>query len=737
MSDIFSKQKGRVVVVDSSGPVRQLMTDVVRGLGFDDVQVRPSIAETLQYLEAESADWLLLPLMADQPVNALHALKICSEVPQLKKMRVSLLLAEDERYVIPTAFELGALSWHPKPFTKETLAAELGGVLAALSGNEFNEVIAAAGYLRKHLQAEKNWAAQLDLERTLLELYPGNSSILFNMVEPQFNLDRKEQARNTLEQAKLINPNLAAKAEELAKKLFPEGLPGGAAGGGGVNILGIKSCVLIDSDDTVRKAVEEILQSIGITDIKSFGNGEEAWTVVEAGGEPELIIMEWRVPKLTGPLLVQKIRQKFSAAPVVILSSLLKPTDMPLVREMGVANILSKPLHRDIFLPGLIYTVQQERMPTEHQAVERKIRQCFTSGKTEEAERLKAQYLAAGNIPLGRKRQVEAEAAFYTNNLQMARDAGIESLKLAGDSIIILNLLGKTFMRLADYPSALKCFKKAQDLAPNNIERLCNMAEVQTELGDAKAADEALDGAKALDPDNKAVAEAEVKIAIANGDVHAAKSVMSEMDSLGGIVAYMNNKAVAHSKCGLVAEAMEMYRNTMKSIPDEQQDIRVIVQYNLALGLVKAGDFPGAKIELDQILVHNQSKVWAKAKSLSQRLQSAMEKGSELQLRQVPAADAAKNGAAPGPSPAAGAPAASAADGAGSAAKLSTEEEHAQMIAMVEARRGDLCCYLIYNHPGGRDTRASSLLAKQPRFQHRDAVEREEAMGNERVNKAS
>ncbi len=40
---------------------------------------------------------------------------------------------------------------------------------------------------------------------------------------------------------------------------------------------------------------------------------------------------------------------------------------MPLIREMGVANVVQKPFDRTEFVKCLIWTIQQERMPTEQQ----------------------------------------------------------------------------------------------------------------------------------------------------------------------------------------------------------------------------------------------------------------------------------------------------------------------------------------------------------------------------------
>ena len=87
------------MVVDPSGPVRQLISDTIRtSLGFETVQGRPSIQDMLQSLESESVDWVVLSLAADQPANAMHFLKLCLEHPELRQVRVSLCVEEEEKH---------------------------------------------------------------------------------------------------------------------------------------------------------------------------------------------------------------------------------------------------------------------------------------------------------------------------------------------------------------------------------------------------------------------------------------------------------------------------------------------------------------------------------------------------------------------------------------------------------------------------------------------------------------
>src|SRR5690606_36006949 len=137
---------------------------------------------------------------------------------------------------------------------------------------------------------------------------------------------------------------------------------------------------------------------------------------------------------------------------------------------------------------------------------------------------------------LARKRLIDAEFAFAEKDYIQARSHAIESLKASGDSILVLNLLGKILMQTGEHASALKCFEKAQNLSPRNIERLCSIAEVQTELGNANAATEAISHAEALDPDSVQVNETKAKVALAKGGTKTATRGMAKLESLSTLL---------------------------------------------------------------------------------------------------------------------------------------------------------------------------------------------------------
>lgn len=726
----FREKQGKVVVVDSSGPGRTMMSEVVRTtMGMSDVEGRPNLEEVVRLLELEPVSWVLTPLGSDQTVNGMHLLRLCTQLPELRKTRISLLLEEGELYCLDAAFEYGLLSYHRKPFTKDSLKEELTRLSQTLASFDYNETLTSADYLRRELQKVKDGhVRELSLARGLMSTFPGNSQVLLSMADPQFRAGQKDAAKRSLSSVKLIDPNLADRADEVGRQLFGDSFKVPVAGGvdaGDMNFLGADTALVVDPDEAVGLGVADILKKLGVKNVHHLADGEVAANWLKDNKEPQLVIMEWRIPSLSATALLQRIRaQGLVGLPIVILSSLLKPSDMPIVREMGVASIVAKPVNKDLFVPSLIGVMQQERSPTEAGVLERKFRLLIEGGKIDEAAAIRAKILEIKDFPEGKRKLVEAEWAFAKGNFTAARDLGSEALKMSGDSYIVLNLLGKTFMRLANYKGALKCFQKAQDLSPNNLERLCHIAETHAELGNDEAAKEAMDKASNLDPDSKVVKEGSAKLALASGDQEAAKKAMAALSPIDGVVAYMNNKAVAHAKCGMSEEAIGIYKGTLDSIPDPEKDTRSVVQYNLALAFARHGDLAKAQAECEGVLAQNPgAKVAKKAKSLAARLEKAIKGGTEFKLI---SAEPIATGAAP----------AAGGTGAPSANGEHKEDENIDHEAKIEVKRGDICCFLIYN-PSQMDSRVEPLFAKPPRFQRRDAIERAETMGNDRVGKSA
>lgn len=733
----FQNRSAVVLFVEPSGSTRQVMAEALKARGFTTVQGVASVEDALAQLETEHIDWVITSLFADQPINGLQILNLILETPHLQHIRCSLILDEDEAWCIEKAYSLGMLSHHAKPITKESITSELEHLMKRLEGTGWRGAVTAAEYLRAYLSARGEHEALLDFERSIVDTFPGEGALLLNLGRAQHAASKSDAAKTTLSQARMIDPSLSDGIESLAKQLFGDsGLSSSAtAEPRSVNVLNLDNVVVIDSDDAIRAAVGDVLKELGVPTTHLFPDGQAAWKWLEKNPEPQLVVMEWRLLKLSAPVLMQRIRQQEHInVPFIVVSSLLKPTDMPLVREIGISNIVSKPVERQTLLKALIWTIQQERSPTEFQSQELKIRKLLAGGKKADAVSLAKKFLTSKVVPVARKKYIEAELAFSVDDYARCRDLGVEALRMAGDTLLVLNLLGKVFMRLGDFESALKCFEKAQQMSPLNIERLCNMAEAQTELGQDEKAEATLKGAGDIDPDSKLVAEAQINKAVIGGDLEAAKALMSQMESVSNVVAYMNNKAVAMARCDKFDDGIALYKKTLEALPDNKADIEPLVRYNMALAKVRGGDLEGAMKDLEAVIKVNNSRAHKKALSLLKKVKHANDKGSAVALAQDETSTSA--GSADSGSAQKGE---SATNGDGTPVRVgeeSAKDAHEYLLATMAPQRGDICCYMLHNPPLDRVEKANALLKNMPRFKRRSAIARDESMGADRVAKS-
>lgn len=147
----------------------------------------------------------------------------------------------------------------------------------------------------------------------------------------------------------------------------------------------------------------------------------------------------------------------------------------------------------------------------------------------------------------------------------------------------------------------------------------------------------------------------------------------------------MNNKAVALAKNGRLKESIEEYQKATQCIPESRQDLIAVINYNLALAYARNGEMEPAHETLEKVIVVGQSKVAKKAGSLLTRLRKAMDNGSNLELIAKESSVFRVN------------------------EELIDDIYINEKIAS-EIKRGDLCCYMIFNNEESKDERINQLL---------------------------
>ena len=708
----FSDKSIDVLIAEADDDLADQLIESIKDVGFKNVDRVATCKEALERFGSndEVPGWFVTSIMAGEDVNALHILEITLKHEKFRNMRMSLFVEEEEKACLVKAFELGLLSFHNKPFNGDSLAETFKELFDLFEEYEWNDCRTSAEIIRKEIVTSKSPAdipQLLELYENLLTVFPAEGELLLRLAEAQFLAEKPDEGKKSIAAARLLNPDLEDQITQVGEDVgggedavSPDNTPPSLA-------LELTTAVIVETDDSVIETVKENLSEFGVEDVEVFNDGEAAWEHLSKCEEPSVILQEWNLPKVTGHTLLQRVRNHgFVGVPIIVLSSQVGPKDVPLLKEMSVSSVIEKPFGKEALASSLVSVLHQEAAPSDKQVIIRQIRQKLASGDVDEAKQLRDKVLEMG-ISRGDRKHVLADFAYQAGNFDRAKDFATEALQAKGDSLLLLNLLGKCFLKLRDYKHANLCFAHAKEMSPNNIERLCNMAEAKTADGDIEEGQEAVDAASAIDCDDTMVQETQAKVSASAGDTEKAKEIISNLDDMMGIVAFMNNQAVGYAFEGDHDKAIETYQKAIDSAPDDKLNEIAILSYNVSLALIKANRQDEVDKFLKKCLEVEDSPVHEKAVSLKSRVEKAVEKGTQVALRASPK---------------------------DSAVKISGEDEDGGAVIpedFVYYTRGGRCCYLLMKITSQLPENVRKLFVNQPKLKAGGSGEEENQSGGE------
>lgn len=626
--DHIEKKAADVLVVSRSRSARFEMRAVVSKLGYSNVDTGESMTDARRFLKSRDSGWIILPVFSTEKDHALSLLRTISSNFKLSRFRVTLLVDNDERQVLPEAFELGLLSWIKLPFNADLFKSELEALLALSKRFSSDSAFVSAACFRAYLSEIKDYSGILRLESCLLQLNPECERTYLNIARAHLSLKHKERARFFFRQALAKDDSLNQEIEDFLSK-------SGSLGLEILDSLNFKTCLLVDSDEDVTATLKEVLEGeFQVTEVAVFKDGEQAWRHIADGWVPDLLITEWKLKKLGGAELIQRIRnRKDGHFPIVIASSLVDKSDAAILREMYVAEVISKPLQK-ANIKNIINKVRtQETAPSEALSLEQKIIYALSKKDFSSARNYKDQYQILEARQPGRMEYLEAEFYFAMNRYKDALAKAVLSVKIMGrESLASLNLLGKCMLHMNDLAGAVKCFEKAQSLSPKNIARLCQIADVQSDLGDVENARSNLEKAKEMDGSSEVVKATEVKVSMTAGDSKQTKDLVEQLGSVKELVSQMNNRAVIYIRSNDFAKGEKIYLETLESLPDSEKELKAKVLYNLGLAKARQGELGKSKEWLSQASKLGSGSIKTKINSLGNKVVASIKSGKSLDL---------------------------------------------------------------------------------------------------------
>ena len=118
--------------------------------------------------------------------------------------------------------------------------------------------------------------------------------------------------------------------------------------------------VLVEDNPADALLVQTALQEAGLVfDLKVFSDGEEIIRFIDGIDAaqplvpaPDLILLDWNMPRYTGEEVLQHLRQSERCAKtaVIVLTSSQSPKDRERALQLGVADYFSKPCDYEEFM---------------------------------------------------------------------------------------------------------------------------------------------------------------------------------------------------------------------------------------------------------------------------------------------------------------------------------------------------------------------------------------------------
>jgi two-component system response regulator ChvI len=110
--------------------------------------------------------------------------------------------------------------------------------------------------------------------------------------------------------------------------------------------------LLVDDDDLFRESLGLNLIDEGY-DVTSFGNGREALAYLETGGGADVMLLDWRMPELTGIEVLRRMRRTGVSLPVIFLTALSDDIYEEAALEGGAVDFIDKSRRLPILLKRL------------------------------------------------------------------------------------------------------------------------------------------------------------------------------------------------------------------------------------------------------------------------------------------------------------------------------------------------------------------------------------------------
>lgn len=342
--------------------------------------------------------------------------------------------------------------------------------------------------------------------------------------------------------------------------------------------------VIVDDEKAVLFALERAFLDAGVKDVMTFEDGTSASRIIASGAAVDAFVVDWRLPDLGGLALINRIRAQvaFDRTPVLVLSGFLDKRDFRLAAEFPLMALVEKPSHANFVFKKLGELFRErDFFDAESQTMAAEIQNLVP----------RANFVDKGWEALRSKlRQAPRPAPVYFIAMRLLRSRGMENmagillqdlLNLEPDCAPALIEMGRKKIADGNLPAATKLLKRAEALAPRNLERLCLLGDVQIRSLRGSEARETFTEATAVDPNDERVISG-LQIAT-NMERHLGVLDPSKMQ--GSLASMLNAIGVIMVREGKIEDGVQHYQSAIRYAENDADWIKL--GFNLGLAYMR------------------------------------------------------------------------------------------------------------------------------------------------------
>lgn len=343
--------------------------------------------------------------------------------------------------------------------------------------------------------------------------------------------------------------------------------------------------LIVDDDPSVGIALENAMARHKITVVKA---SDLETAIYKFNTERfEVVIIELEFGPLPGLALIQKWRahemmEKRNTGFIVAASSQRTAGQDNLAGELSDIETVVKPI-KDIQLLSILAKALGNKRKSQlfAETKTRVIDPFLKQGQVQKA----ADKAAAMISEVGNKAERLLLDIYETSDrFKDCLDTAVKMLVPAPNDINLIGTAGRMHMKLGNFKDAKPYLEKADQLAPQNIERLNALASMYIQNKDPIKSVGVFKELIKLNPESPDYKFEAFKLLYDGGFDEQAISLGKDVAKPMEIVRHYNNKGVLLSKDGKVAEALLEYKRALMFYPKFKDNFRIY--YNMALAHV-------------------------------------------------------------------------------------------------------------------------------------------------------